>query len=40
LLKEQGHHLSEQGAKVIDLILSQMNNNRPNKKRKKKIKEK
>nr|QYB19427.1 LAGLIDADG endonuclease [Monilinia fructicola]QYB19488.1 LAGLIDADG endonuclease [Monilinia fructicola]QYB19550.1 LAGLIDADG endonuclease [Monilinia fructicola]QYB19612.1 LAGLIDADG endonuclease [Monilinia fructicola]QYB19675.1 LAGLIDADG endonuclease [Monilinia fructicola] len=28
LLKEQGHHLSEQGVKLIDLILSQMNNNR------------
>ena len=28
LLKEQGHHLSNQGVKLIDLILSQMNNNR------------
>lgn len=28
MLKEQGHHLSEQGAKLIGLILSQMNNNR------------
>jgi hypothetical protein len=28
LLKEQGHHLSKQGVKLIDLILSQMNNNR------------
>nr|YP_009072385.1 hypothetical protein SBORM_0121 [Sclerotinia borealis]AIJ56813.1 hypothetical protein SBORM_0121 [Sclerotinia borealis] len=28
LLKEQGHHLSEQGVKLIDLLLSQMNNNR------------
>lgn len=28
MLKEQGHHLSEKGAKVIDLILSQMNSNR------------
>jgi hypothetical protein len=27
-LKEQGHHLSEKGAELIDLILSQMNNNR------------
>jgi len=28
LLKEQGHHFSKQGVKLIDLILSQMNNNR------------
>jgi hypothetical protein len=28
MLKEQGHHMSEQGVKLIDLILSQMNNNR------------
>ena len=28
MLREQGHHLSEKGTKVIDLILSQMNNNR------------
>lgn len=28
LLKEQGHHLSEEGVKLIDLILSNMNNNR------------
>ena len=28
MLKEQGHHLSEQGVKLINLILSQMNNNR------------
>lgn len=28
MLREQGHHLSEQGAKLIDLILSQMNRNR------------
>lgn len=28
LLKEQGQHFSEQGVKLIDLILSQMNNNR------------
>ena len=28
MLKEQGHHLSEQGTKLIDLILSQMNKNR------------
>lgn len=28
MLREQGHHLAEKGAKVIDLILSQMNNNR------------
>lgn len=28
VLKEQGHHLSNQGVKLIDLILSQMNNNR------------
>lgn len=27
-LKEQGHHLTEQGVKLICLILSQMNNNR------------
>lgn len=30
MLREQGHHLSEQGAKLIDLILSQMNRNRLN----------
>lgn len=28
MLREQGHHLSDKGAKVIDLILSQMNRNR------------
>ena len=28
MLKEQGHHLSEQGEKLINLILSQMNKNR------------
>lgn len=28
MLKEQGHHMSEQGVKLINLILSQMNNNR------------
>lgn len=28
LLKQQGHHLSERGVKLIDLILSQMNNHR------------
>lgn len=28
MLREQGHHLSEEGVKVIDLILSQMNRNR------------
>lgn len=28
MLREQGHHLSEKGAKVIDLVLSQMNRNR------------
>ena len=28
MLKEQGHHLSKQGIKLLDLILSQMNNNR------------
>jgi len=28
MLKEQGHHFSEQGVKLIDLILSQINNNR------------
>ena len=28
MLKEQGHHLTEEGAKLINLILSQMNNNR------------
>lgn len=28
MLREQGHHLSEKGAQVIDLILSQMNRNR------------
>ena len=27
-LKEQGHHLSEKGGKLIDLIISQTNNNR------------
>jgi hypothetical protein len=27
-LKEQGHHLSEKGSKLIDLIISQTNNNR------------
>lgn len=27
-LKEKGHHLSEEGVKLIDLILSQTNNNR------------
>jgi hypothetical protein len=27
-LKEQGHHLSEKGRKLIDLIISQTNNNR------------
>ena len=27
-LKEQGHHLSEEGGKLIDLIISQTNNNR------------
>ena len=27
-LKEQGHHLSNEGIKLIDLILNQMNNNR------------
>nr|QDG01244.1 LAGLIDADG endonuclease [Scytalidium sp.] len=27
-LKEEGHHLSEKGAKLIDLIISQTNNNR------------
>jgi len=27
-LKEQGHHLTEKGAKLIDLIISQTNNNR------------
>jgi hypothetical protein len=25
-LKEQGHHLTEKGAKLIDLIISQTNN--------------
>ncbi len=28
MLKEKGHHLSEQGTKLIELILSQMNKNR------------
>ena len=27
-LKEQGHHLSKKGANLIDLIISQTNNNR------------
>jgi hypothetical protein len=27
-LKEEGHHLSEKGGKLIDLIISQTNNNR------------
>ena len=34
-LREHGHHLSENGTKVIDLILSQMNNNRLSTKRSK-----
>jgi hypothetical protein len=28
MLKEQGHHFTEQGVKLINLVLSQMNNNR------------